>query len=271
MSQDPQRWISYKALTELAGTSAAERDQDGSFPEHAFEGLRRLGLVGKPPLRSVEVGRLLRVLAAIGRGNLSVGRIYEGHVNALLLIRWFGSPSQRKHLETSASAGALFGVWNADLPDNPVRMDNGILQGAKSFASGADGLTYTVVTAARPEGRQMLIVPVKGLSTDRSWWKPLGMRASGSHVVSFNNSVDIDFILGIPDDYVREPLFSAGVIVVQRSMSGARTPCSTWLWSICGGHAVQMTLISSIASVKWRQRLLGVMPGWTMPLRVGLA
>jgi alkylation response protein AidB-like acyl-CoA dehydrogenase len=91
-------------------------------------------------------------------------------------------------------------------------MDNGILQGAKSFASGADGLTYAVITAARPEGRQMLIVPVKGLSTDRSWWKPLGMRASGSHVVSFNNSVDIDFILGVPDDYVREPLFSAGVI-----------------------------------------------------------
>ena len=136
MSQDPQRWISYRALTELAGTNASERDQDGLFPEHAFEGLRRLGLVSKPPLLSVEVERLLRVLAAIGRGNLSVGRIYEGHVNALLLIRWFGSPSQRKHLETSASEGALFGVWNTDLPDNPVRMDNGILQGAKSFERG---------------------------------------------------------------------------------------------------------------------------------------
>ena len=91
MSQDPQRWISYKALTELAGTDASERDQDGLFPEHAFEGLRQLGVVGKPPLQSVEVGCLLRVLAAIGRGNLSVGRIYEGHVNALLLIRWFGN------------------------------------------------------------------------------------------------------------------------------------------------------------------------------------
>ena len=38
------------------------------------------------------------------------------------------------------------------------------------------------------------------------------MRASGSHVVSFNNSVFIDFMLGVPDDYIREPLFSAGVI-----------------------------------------------------------
>jgi alkylation response protein AidB-like acyl-CoA dehydrogenase len=87
-----------------------------------------------------------------------------------------------------------------------------MLQGAKSFASGADGLSCAVITAARPEGRQMLIVPVKDLSTDRTWWKPLGMRASGSHVVSFNSSVDIDFILGAPNDYIKEPLFSAGVI-----------------------------------------------------------
>src|SRR5580692_9351389 len=140
MSQDPQRWISYKALTELAGIDASERDQDGLFPEHAFEGLCRLGVVGKPPLQSVEVGCLLRALAAIGRGNLSVGRIYEGHVNALLLIHWFGTPAQRKHGATAAKGGALFGVWNTDLPSDPVRVQGGDLKGAKSFASGVDGL-----------------------------------------------------------------------------------------------------------------------------------
>ena len=61
-----------------------------------------------------------------------------------------------------------------------------MLKGAKSFATGVDGLSHAIITAARPEDRQMLIVPIKGLSIDRSWWKPLGMRASGSHVVSFN-------------------------------------------------------------------------------------
>jgi alkylation response protein AidB-like acyl-CoA dehydrogenase len=78
----------------------------------------------------------------------------------------------------------------------------------------------------------MLIVPVKDLSTDRSWWKPLGMRASGSHVVSFNSSVDIDFILGAPNDYIKEPLFSAGVIRCAAVHVGGRTPCSTRLWNI---------------------------------------
>jgi len=86
-------------------------------------------------------------------------------------------------------------MWNTDLSDNPVRMENGILKGAKSFASGADGLSHAVITAARPEGRQLLGCAGKRLSTDRSWWTPLGMRASGSHVVSFNSSVDVDTTL----------------------------------------------------------------------------
>ena len=37
---------------------------------------------------------LLRLLKIIGRGNLSVGRIYEGHVNALQLILQWGRPAR---------------------------------------------------------------------------------------------------------------------------------------------------------------------------------
>jgi alkylation response protein AidB-like acyl-CoA dehydrogenase len=91
-------------------------------------------------------------------------------------------------------------------------VESGNLKGAKSFASGVDGLNQAVITVARPEGRQMLIVPVKDLLADRAWWKPLGMRASGSHVVNFNNPVGTDSWLGAPDDYLVEPFFSAGVI-----------------------------------------------------------
>lgn len=212
MSQDPRRWISYNALTELAGADASERDRDGAFPERAFSGLRALGLIGKPPLRPSEMACLLRVLAAAGRGNLSVGRIYEGHVNALLLIYCYGTDAQRRHNTSAAKGGALFGVWNTDRTDDPVRIENGILSGAKTFASGADGLSHAIITAACAEGRQMAIVPVKDLVVDRGWWTPLGMRASGSHIVNFNTSVDVDVLLGTPNDYLREPAFSAGFI-----------------------------------------------------------
>ena len=212
MSEDPQRWISYNALTELAAIDAPERDRDGEFPAKAFAGLQRLGLIGKPPLQTEEIASLLRVLAAIGRGNLSVGRIYEGHVNALLLLQRFGTSAQRAVYSDAATKGALFGVWNTDAHDNPVRLEDGVLKGAKSYASGADGLSQAIITTPRPEGRQMLIVPVKELFIDRNWWKPHGMRASGSHVTKFDIPIEAHQFLGAPNDYLAEPLFSAGVI-----------------------------------------------------------
>jgi alkylation response protein AidB-like acyl-CoA dehydrogenase len=41
------------------------------------------------------------------------------------------------------------------------------------------------------------------LEVDRNWWRPLGMEASGSHVVSFNDvAIDAQSMIGAPDDYV---------------------------------------------------------------------
>jgi alkylation response protein AidB-like acyl-CoA dehydrogenase len=51
------------------------------------------------------------------------------------------------------------------------------------------------------------------LEIDRSWWHPLGMRASGSHVVNFQATVVTDEqLIGAPDDYLKEPWFSGGAI-----------------------------------------------------------
>src|ERR1700691_2223048 len=100
MSHETRQWISYDALSEVAGTDASMHDRDGSFPSAAFSGLRRLGLIGNPPLKSEDATLLFGVLAAIGRGDVSVGRIVEGHVNALFLIQTFGTPDQYIRFQT---------------------------------------------------------------------------------------------------------------------------------------------------------------------------
>jgi hypothetical protein len=146
--------------------------------------LRHLGLIGAPPLGLNEAPRLFRVLADIGRGDLSVGRIFEGHVNALFLIHMFGRPEQRAHCKTLAAGGALFGVWNTDMAGSAVALDDGHLRGKKNFTSGVDGLSYALITVVTPRGRQMAVVAVVGRPVDRSWWRPLGMRAderTGGH------------------------------------------------------------------------------------------
>lgn len=192
---------------------AADRDLDGGFPAAGFAVLRARGLVDAPPLGDEAIGPLLRLLAAVGRGDLPVGRIFEGHVNALLLVRRHGTAEQRGAVERIVRDGGLLGVWNTDAPHDPLRLSGGELAGAKSFASGVDGLSHAVVTVTEPAGRIMILAPIAGRPVDRSWWRPMGMRASGSHVVDFSGvGVEAAMRLGGPDAYLEAPWFSAGAI-----------------------------------------------------------
>jgi alkylation response protein AidB-like acyl-CoA dehydrogenase len=110
---------------------------------------------------------LLDVLAAVGRGSLALGRLYEGHVNALLLVQAFGTPRQADEAGVAARIeGRLFGVWNSEdaQPGAGVRIqtdgDRSVLTGAKTFASGAGHVTRALVTATLPDDRrQMCLVP----------------------------------------------------------------------------------------------------------------
>ena len=200
-------------LSEAIGREGAARDADGGFPAGAFAVLGRQGLLGAPPVAAGEMRALLMLLAAVGRGDLSVGRIFEGHVNAVYLIRSFGSPAQARRLQQVAREGGVFGVWNTDAPGAPLRIVGGRFEGSKSFASGIDGLSHAIVTVSGESGRQMYVVPTDGLGVDRSWWRPVGMRASGSHVADFTGlGVEADWALGGADDYIRQPWFSAGAI-----------------------------------------------------------
>ena len=236
MSRESRNWISYDALTDLASAGAAERDGDGCFPKEAFARLRRLGLIGSPPIQDHEASLLFRMLAAVGRGDLSVGRLCEGHINALILIRLFGRARQRDRYRTLAASGDLFGIWNTDPPGEPLTLEGRRLCGKKNFASGVDGLSHALVTALTPGGRQLVIVPVGALKIDRSWWRPLGMRASGSHVVEFDGiTVDAEDFIGGPNDYLKEPWFSAGAIRVSAVHVG-------------GMHAVMDTAVSHLKS-----------------------
>ena len=200
-------------LSEAISRHGAARDRDGGFPVESFDELFARGLVGHPPLRASQAGELLHLLSAVGRGDLSTGRIYEGHVNTLFLIDRFATLEQRDAAFRQAADGAVFGVWNTDHHANPLVLEDGVLKGSKSFASGVDGLTAAIVTVNSEAGRQMLLVPVSGLDVDRSWWRPTGMRASGSHIISTDElQVTDGMILGAPDDYIAEPFFSGGAI-----------------------------------------------------------
>lgn len=158
---------------------------------------------------------MMDALCKVGRGDLSVGRLFEGHVNALLLFRWYGSPEQIGWLGGCLDRGVWFGVWASEPPPG-VRLERAPmprLEGIKHFASGAGGLDYALVTARDGTAdRRIVIVPADDPDrADHSRWIVRGMRAtvSGTYDLSGLMAGD-DTLLGGLGDYDREPRFTAG-------------------------------------------------------------
>ena len=210
---------------------AAETDQVGGFPTQEFAWLREAGLLTAAlpvALGGVGLGEpaaalsLLQVLYHVGRGNLAVGRLFEGHVNALLLMQRFGTPAQVARYAADAQAGHVFGVWNTENPAHGVRLEflaggSYRLHGAKTFASGSGHITRPLLTGALPgnHGWQMLILPAdeQRPKLDRSFWRPLGMRATASFIADFERlEIASDCLLGKPNDYYQQPWFGGGAV-----------------------------------------------------------
>lgn len=154
-------------------------------------------------------------LRQVGRGDLSIGRLYEGHVNAMSLFDWYATPEQHRWLANVLDRGAWFGVWATE-PSPGVRITQEAspsLLGKKMFASGAGGLDFALVTAASDgQARRLVIVPANEKArTDLSGWRVRGMRASvsGRYLVE-GMAVDPLMLLGEPGDYDRDPRFTAG-------------------------------------------------------------
>ena len=218
-------------IADFCANNAVAIDLNGAFPIAEFERIAKADLLAAPlPIQFGGVGlgvnadvtyELLMLLKQIGRGNLAVGRIYEGHINALQLIQTFGTSAQIEAYSRDArDRHKIFGVWNAEAEDGVKvhRLENGRyrLEGSKTFCSGSGFVERPFVNGALLDGScQMCIVPMEEVATvsDPAWWQPSGMRATASFKVDFSGvELDAMSLIGQPGDYFRQPWLSAGVV-----------------------------------------------------------
>jgi alkylation response protein AidB-like acyl-CoA dehydrogenase len=200
-------------------------DREASFPTLDFDLLRNISALSAPiPLRFGGAGlgidrdsnlSLFALLRSIGRGNLAVGRIFEGHVNAFKLIATFGSEAQVERASEDLRAGHLFAIWNAETKEKVRILANGPkqkLQGTKAFCSGAGHVTRALITASDGSGLRMLLIPLEAGERVGCMEVGLhGMRATCTASIKFDGiEISSDSVIGVSDDYTREPTFSAG-------------------------------------------------------------
>jgi alkylation response protein AidB-like acyl-CoA dehydrogenase len=217
-------------ITDFCAENAAKIDRNGAFPVEEFELIAQAGLLTAPLARAwgglglgidaSSIDQLLMILTKIGRANLAVGRIYEGHVNALQLVQTFGTLAQIETAANDAHQHKIFGVWNAEETDGVTIMPLGNgkyrLDGAKTFATGCGYVDRPFIGGALPNGAwQLCIVPMDRVKTvsDPSWWQPAGMRATASCKVDFTDVIlEESDLIGQAGDYYRQPWLTAGVV-----------------------------------------------------------
>jgi alkylation response protein AidB-like acyl-CoA dehydrogenase len=208
-------------VPELAKESASS-DSAACFPFAALARLREAGLLMAPVpvefggfgLHAMGDGRsLFRLLHLLGYADLSLGRIFEAHVNAIELIRHYGTPRQMEAAALAAQAGDLFALWVTDPAKQGVGLSRDFrLLGEKWFCSAAGAAKQALITAQTEAGSQMVLVAITpGVAVTDRGVKLAGMRAATTGSVDFTGvAVDHDALIGEPGDYLREPVFSTG-------------------------------------------------------------
>ena len=221
---------SSQLISETSDAEAAATDAVDSFPENTLAKLKseKLLTASIPKkygghnlgLKSGTNLAMLTILKNIGKGNLVMGRVLEGHINAQILINQFGSEKQKKLFAEDAFSGRLFGVWNTQAADGTfltkIEKDFYQLNGSKTFATGTDYVTRPIVTAAKKDGSwQMCVVPLDEaiVKSDSGWWNPMGMQSSRSFKMTFLKSrISKINLLGKAGEYYQQPGFSGGAV-----------------------------------------------------------
>ncbi len=199
--------IARRAAVADAGKTSLAADLRDLHRSGILDVLVRATGVDPDPLQAA------RMLRRLGRVSLPVGRIVEGHVNALKLIQLYGTAKQQTRAMAQATSGVIFGVWGADgdpaasfVADGPGSVT---LQGRKRFCSGLGLVGQAILTGPCDQGEQLLLADVTDMQRgDPSAWQVSGMRATQS------GDYDLTGLpaerLGQPGDYSREPHFEGG-------------------------------------------------------------
>ncbi|MGX5773685.1 acyl-CoA dehydrogenase family protein [Methylorubrum zatmanii] len=201
-----------RILAERFAATAGERDRASAFPHAPLAALREAGLIGLAvPERlgggGAGLARAAQMVGTIGAGDPAVALVLAMTLLQHGLIHREDAPWPRVLADRigreAATDGALINALRVEpdlgtparggLPATIARRDGGDwrLTGRKIYSTGAPGLAYGLVFARTDEAEPRIgnfLVPMSspGLRIEETW-DHLGLRASGSHDVVFED------------------------------------------------------------------------------------
>uniref|UniRef100_UPI0035C7CF03 acyl-CoA dehydrogenase family protein n=1 Tax=Methylorubrum thiocyanatum TaxID=47958 RepID=UPI0035C7CF03 len=201
-----------RILGERLAAGAAENDRTGAFPHRHIAALHEAGLLALTVPRRLGGGgaglaRAAQTVGAIGAGDPAAALVLAMTLLQHGLIHREGTPWPRALADTvgreAVARGALINALRVE-PDLGTPARGGLpatiahrdgagwrITGRKIYSTGAPGLAYGLVFARTDEpeprvGNWLVPFDAPGLRIEESW-DHLGLRASGSHDVVFED------------------------------------------------------------------------------------
>lgn len=188
----------------LRALSQISSDLSAGMPQ-AFQ--TSIDAISVPTMATGATPERFRILSEVAALDLSLGRVFEGHMDALDIMRAGGGEPRP----------GSYGVWTAETPLlTAIESSQGWrLDGTKPYASGVTYLDHALVTAL-VEGKSRLFeidVSTDGLQCTPDTWPSVGMAASASFTLAFDDVAAVG-ALGAPEFYLQRPGFWQGSINV---------------------------------------------------------
>ena len=220
---------------------AAEYDRLAAFPTDDFRDLFEAGLHaaavprehgghGLGPYRR-DVLTLWMMTREFARADLSLARCWEGHVNSVVLLDGLANEEQKSRwFDGIVNRGEIWVAWSGEpqvpAPGETVRFGTTVTEvpgglvvdGTKVFSTSAGGAQWAILLvslsgaggarhAASPQDVLMVACDLShpSVSFDSSWWNPIGMRATASHLARFDRTfIPSENVIGRAGQYLSE-------------------------------------------------------------------
>jgi alkylation response protein AidB-like acyl-CoA dehydrogenase len=194
----------------LSALRATLRDMGSDQPPiHSLRTLVDCGLDRWPLPGAGNTLARWQALATVAAHDLSLAKLFEGHVDALAIMTEL-APSM-------PLPSGTWGTWAAESPDGRTTVARGAgdqvqLRGTKCWCSGAGSLDHGLLTSWFADGRGPQLVAVDmaqtAITVDASPWHAVGMAASASVDVTFNDAAGT--LVGGLGHYLSRPGFWHG-------------------------------------------------------------
>ncbi len=213
--------------TSTAGKEKAALHDSGedALPRHGRGVIEQLRRFAADDARRVPLpargatARRFAVLAEFAEDDLALGRLVEGHLDALAILSEAGM--EPAHPE------ATYGVWAARSRRGGtlarLEKEGWHLSGEKAFCSGSLLLDRALVTAETPDGYRLfdISVPLSVTEVRAGSWPAVGMAESLSETLVFGGPpLSERCAIGPPGFYLQRPGFWFGATGVAACWSG---------------------------------------------------